>query len=328
MINVEKIMNTKPQKRFAVYAWIVVIYTIAIILWGAFVRATGSGAGCGSHWPTCHGEVIPRPESIETIIEYTHRITSAILGPMVIVLWLWGRRLYGKGSAVSKAGFWTFIFVLVEGGLGAGLVLFELVAHNISLARAFAMGVHLINTLILLGFMTFTAWWASGRPVPQVRWRTAGPLIIALLLMMVVGAFGAITAMGDTLFPAESFAEGAAAKFDPSAHFAVKMRLWHPVLAVGTAVYLSVILWTSEEYWQSRILRRLTWLNLAIVGVQLAAGVINVLLAAPIFMQLLHLALADIAWMSLLFLMNESLAERPLPNESEQNARILGLEGI
>ncbi|MFK7800595.1 MAG: COX15/CtaA family protein [Anaerolineae bacterium] len=302
----------KPNQlsRLAKYAWIVLAYTVLVILWGAFVRATGSGAGCGSHWPTCNGDVIPRPESIETLIEFSHRLTSAILGPMVIGLVVWAWRTHGFSHRITKGAIWTFVFVLIEGGIGAGIVLFEYVADNPSSARAVWMGAHLVNTLILLAITTATAWWASGGPAFRLRNnRTiAGMLAVGLFMLLIVGAFGAITALGDTLFPAESFLEGATAKFDPEAHFSVKARLWHPTIAVGTVIYLLVIFWTTEEFWASAIRSRWTKINIALLIAQILGGIVNVLLAAPIWMQIVHLLMADLSWIALIILGIESLA--------------------
>lgn len=295
------------------YAWIVIVYTLLVILWGAFVRATGSGAGCGSHWPTCNGEVIPRPEQIETVIEFTHRVTSAILGPMGIALIVWAWRVYGRGHYVTKAAIWSFVLILVEGALGAGLVLLELVADNDSTARALAMGLHLINTLFLLTALTLTAWYASGgRPLSlKKNPAVSRALLIGLVGMLVVGASGAVTALGDTLFPSETFAEGAAAKFDPNAHFTVRARLWHPIMAVGVSIYLIVILWTTPLFRQTPARKFLMQLNIALIGVQLLGGVVNVLLAAPVWMQLVHLLLADLSWISLICLGAAAFEKEP-----------------
>ncbi|MDJ0753880.1 MAG: COX15/CtaA family protein [Ardenticatenaceae bacterium] len=298
------LLDRVPSKNLARYVWILVIYTLLVILWGAYVRATGSGAGCGSHWPTCNGDVIPRPEQIETIIEFTHRVTSAIMGPMAIALIAWSWRVYGRTHRVTKGSAWTFFFILVEGGLGAGLVLLELVADNDSSARALAMALHLINTLLLLGVMTLTAWWASGgRPIRLKGQRELITILsIALIGLMVVGAFGAITALGDTLFPAETFAEGAAAKFDPDSHFSVRARLYHPLIAVGVSIYIVVALWTTEAFTANPGRKTLTYFSIGMIGIQLLGGVVNVLLAAPVWMQLVHLLLADISWIGLICL--------------------------
>lgn len=296
------------------YTWFLIAYTLFVIVWGAYVRATGSGAGCGSHWPTCNGAIVPRPEQIETVIELTHRLTSALLGPLAFGLIVWAWRLFGPGHRVSKGAIWTFIFILIEGGLGAGLVLLELVADNDSSARALAMGLHLVNTMILLAVMTLTAWWASGGPPLRLRGRrdVMTVLGIALIGIVVVSAFGAITALGDTLFPADSFIEGAAAKFDSSAHFSVKARLYHPLLAVAVSIYTVVALWTTDSFTADQRLRVLTKGVIAVIGLQLAGGVVNVLLAAPVWMQLVHLLLADITWIGLIVLGAAVLQPAPL----------------
>jgi heme A synthase len=68
------------------FAWFVVVYNIAVILWGAYVRATGSGAGCGSHWPLCNGALFPATANTQTTIEFTHRVTSAVSLVLVAIL--------------------------------------------------------------------------------------------------------------------------------------------------------------------------------------------------------------------------------------------------
>ena len=298
-------MKSKEKlNRFKFYAWGVVIYTLLIILWGAYVRATGSGAGCGRHWPTCHGQIIPRPESIETVIEYTHRITSAALGILIIILVVWAWRLFGRQAKATRYAIWSFVFVIVEGLLGAGLVLFELVAQDSSVARAVAMGIHLVNTLILLGFITLTAWSAARPDTGSLQgeryWDWA--IFVALVGIAVVGAIGAVTALGDTLFPAETFLQGAAAKFEPGAHFAVKMRTWHPTVAVAVSLYTAILIYTTDRYWETAELSVLSRFTIGIIMTQIVAGFVNVLLAAPITMQLLHLLLADLCWIALILL--------------------------
>ena len=139
------------MSRFAKYTWITLVTNFVVILWGAFVRATGSGAGCGEHWPTCNGEVIPRPEAIETMIEFTHRLTSGVALIMTVALVVWAVRLFERGHRVRKAAWTTLAFMLAEAALGAGLVLFGLVADDDSVARAVVMCMHLLNTLFLLG---------------------------------------------------------------------------------------------------------------------------------------------------------------------------------
>src|SRR5689334_9794292 len=156
-------MEKTGNPRFARYAWGVLTYTLAVVLWGAFVRATGSGAGCGDHWPVCNGVVIPHAPTVATIIEYTHRLTSGLATVLAVALCVWGVRAHPKGHPVRWAAVLQLVFMLTEGAVGAGLVLLKYVAHNPSVARAFWMAAHLINTFLLIGAQTLTAWFAGGR---------------------------------------------------------------------------------------------------------------------------------------------------------------------
>src|SRR6266545_577749 len=195
-----------PMDRFARYSWITLACNIAVVLWGAAVRATGSGAGCGSHWPLCNGEIVPRSPRLETIIELTHRVTSGIALLLVVGLVVLAFRWRPRGHAARKAAAFTLFFMLTEAAVGAGLVLFELVADNQSMARALFMGTHLTNTFFLLGAMALTAHFASGGAPFRLRGRgsLAVWLVSGAALLLIAGVSGAITALGDTLFPAGS----------------------------------------------------------------------------------------------------------------------------
>lgn len=308
----------KNQRHFATYAWVILAYLLLVILWGAFVRATGSGAGCGSHWPTCQGEVIPREPAVETMIELFHRVTSALSGVLVLGLLAWSFYAFPKGSVVRKGAAVSTFFIITEGLLGAGLVLFELVAHNDSLARAFSMAAHLVNTFLLLGSVTLTAWWASGgkpfrfRGQGTVGWWVFG----ALLLLAVLGAMGAITALGDTLFPAGSLAEGVARDFSPTAHFLERMRIWHPITAIITGVYLIVASSAIASARPSAETRRNARTLKILFVIQLVVGVVNVLLLAPVWMQLVHLLLADLVWIAAILMGAAALSTQPAEKPS------------
>ncbi len=305
------------QKRFATFAWLLVIYTILVILWGAFVRATGSGAGCGAHWPTCQGDVIHRPQSIETVIELTHRLMSGLFGILVLALLVWAFRVFPTRHLVRKTAVFTLLFTISESLLGAGLVLFELVAYNISVARAFAAALHLVNTFLLLGFVTLTAWWGSGNPgIKLKQGRLTWLLGIGLLAIMLLSAAGAITALGDTIFPSETLRHGLQQDIDPAAHFLVRLRVWHPLLAIMSSVYL----WYVAGYVMGERpfpqVRRWGHIMRIVVVVQVVGGALNVILLAPIWMQLVHLLLADLLWISLTILSASALAT-PTPTGDE-----------
>ncbi|MFN8472689.1 MAG: COX15/CtaA family protein [Anaerolineae bacterium] len=290
--------------RFAKYAWFVVGLNILVVMWGAYVRATGSGAGCGQHWPLCNGEIVPMNAQVTTLVEFSHRLSSGLALLSVAILVIWAFRAYPKGSPVRLGATLSGIFILTEALVGAGLVLFQLVAHDESAARAVSIAVHLINTFLLLGSLTLTAWWSSGGSRLDLR-RNKGLttwLILGLLGMMFIGASGAIVALGDTLFPPDSLAAGLSQDLDPTAHFLVRLRLIHPFLAILIGLGLIALAYYAERESPGVWVRRSANAVKILVLAQWVAGVINVALLAPVWMQLLHLTLADLTWVALVLL--------------------------
>lgn len=288
--------------RFARFAWGLLVFNLAVILWGAYVRATGAGAGCGSHWPLCNGEILPRAAQLETLVEFTHRLTSglALVGVVVLLVWAW--RAFPRGHAVRKGAVWAFVFIITEALLGAALVLFRWVALDTSLQRIIVVPVHLVNTFLLLAALSLTAWQASGG---QVHWPGRGRLwgvLPALLGVLFIGASGAITALGDTLFPVGTLAEGLRQDFAAEAHLLIRLRFWHPVIAVMVGMYLLGYAARLGQGTRYLPVRRLALLLGLLVASQWIAGVLDVLLLAPVWLQLVHLLLADLVWVSLILL--------------------------
>ena len=287
-------------RRFASYAWSVLAFNIAVVLWGAFVRATGAGAGCGKHWPLCNGEMLPRSPSLNTIIEFTHRVTSGIDLALVALLVVWAFRAFPPRHAVRLGAMLSAAFLFTEALLGAALVLLEHVAKNQSSARAYSLSAHLLNTLTLLACLTLTAWWATHRAPVRQRGRALWMAACSLGIVMILGVSGAIAALGDTLFPSRSLAEGLARDFDPAASIFVRLRILHPMIAALAGAWL--LFYAATSAGRRPDLRPRAWLLLAMVAAQITAGVANLLLSAPVWMQMVHLLLADAVWISLVLL--------------------------
>jgi heme A synthase len=303
--------------RFAKYAWMVLVYNMGVILWGAYVRATGSGAGCGSHWPLCNGQVLPRSPQVETVVEFTHRLSSGLALLLVVGLLVWALRAYSRGHVVRLGAGLAMFFMVTEALVGAGLVLFRLVAYNDSIARAMSMAVHLLNTFLLLASLTLTAWWASGgRPLRPGRHKLAAFLLgLGLLGMLVLGVSGAITALGDTLFPARSLAAELSKDFSPTAHLLIRLRVLHPLIAVSVALYLVPVALYARLVHAQPTTRRLSLALILLILLQLAAGLVNVALLAPVWMQLVHLLLSDLIWIALVLLSASVLAREATASE-------------
>lgn len=301
--------------RYAKYCWGVLAYNIAVVLWGAYVRATGSGAGCGRHWPTCNGEVIPRAPAVETLIEFAHRASSGLALLAVIAMFIWAFRVYPRKHVVRLGAALSLLFIITEALVGAGLVLFEWVAHNTSLARAISMAVHLVNTFLLLAALTLTAWWASGGTAFRLRGqgKMLGVLGGAWVTTLLTGMTGAVIALGDTLF----LGLGIRPEESPLVRTLVAMRPIHPMVAVAGGVYLSIVgIWVLNHRPHTAVARLVIAL-IALLVVQLLAGALNVVLKAPVWMQLVHLFLSDMIWVVLVLLSAVALA-------AEQHERLAG----
>lgn len=303
-------MNSAMKlNKFATYAWAAVLYNLAVITWGAYVRATASGAGCGAHWPLCNGEVVPRAPQVETLIELTHRLTSGLSLVFVIALAWWAFRAFPQKHRVRAGAAVSLLFIVTEALVGAGLVLFKLVAGNASVMRALYMSVHLTNTFLLLAALTITAWWASGARAPRLKGQgvVAWMLVIGLVATLILGVSGAIAALGDTLFPSTSLAESFRQDFSQTAHILIRLRVLHPFIAVAVGCYLVIAAGLASFARPGNWTKRLTIALVVLILLQLGAGLLNVALLAPIWLQLVHLLLADLIWIQLVLLTNAAL---------------------
>ena len=287
-----------------------------VILWGAYVRATGSGAGCGAHWPLCNGEVVPRAPSAEMLVEFSHRLSSGLALIAVIMLAVWVWRQVAAPHPARRAAVASVIFIVVEALLGASLVLFRLVAKDESLARAMVMPLHLVNTLVLLLYLTLTAYWLSGGAPISIRrhFRAFAVFVGLFVLFFAVGKTGAIAALGDTLYPSMSLAAGLKADLSATGSLLVRLRLLHPALGVAVGLVLIYVVGSipiDPRQRGGQIARRLV---IMLTTAQVGLGFANVWLLAPVWMQLLHLGVADLLWIALVVTAAAALAK---PDQAE-----------
>lgn len=287
-------------KRFGPYAWIVLAYNLFVIVWGGYVRASGSGAGCGAHWPACNGELIPRGAAMETLVEYSHRLTSGVALIMLLMLVVWAFVAFPARHRVRRAAVAAGVFMLIEAAIGAGLVLLELVAYSEEIARAYWMVGHLMNTFLLMAALTLTAWWGSGHEgitlsgQGSVGWS----FWIAFVGMLILGASGGIAALGDTL------AIGGGISPTESAVVAtlVELRIWHPIIAVVAGALVVWFGWLARTRRSTPETVRLSTLLFVLYGAQLLLGALNVSLKAPIWLQMVHLLMTNLIWITLISL--------------------------
>jgi heme A synthase len=288
---------------FAITAWSTLLFNVLVILGGTIVRATGSGDGCGETWPKCGDQFVPPNATVETLIEFSHRVSSFLAGlgvALVVILALW---FFKKGAIVRKSAVISGVFLILEALLGAALVLFGWVDADISVGRLIVVPLHLINTFLLLGSLAVTAWWGSGFPVPshQEDRSTRRWLVIGGLVILILGATGALNALADTVFPSESVVGGLSEKFGPTAPLLSNLRIVHPIVAIAGGLLVGWIA-SSRSLRASVRSKRLSGTVIIVIFVQFFIGIANIFLLTPLLMQVIHLMVADILWIAYVFL--------------------------
>ncbi len=304
--------RTPSQRRFARFGWFMLAYTLMVILWGVFLRASGSGAGCGVDWPSCGGVfVLSAGAHHTTLIEYAHRASDALLGVLLLAQVVWAFRAFKGKHPVRFAVMGALFFTFVESWIGEKLVVNGYVAHSLAPQRLGWFVGHQVNTLLLATAFALLAWFASGHKKLQLRGQ--GPMLF-LVLAMLVGALGlsvtgAASALGDTIYPATSHLEVMQKALLPTANTVMKARPAHPYTAVVVAMLLCLGAGLLNHLRPSPNTRRFATYVWGCLGLQMIIGLASVALLAPIGMQVLHNLGADLLWLSIVLLGAASLAE-------------------
>ena len=294
-----------PSPTLRRYAWFVLAYNILVVLWGSVVRATGSGGGCGDHWPLCNGVVLPQLARFHTFVEFTHRMMSGASLILIAILLVWTWSTTRRGQLARWATGAAMVLVLNEALLGALLVLLQLVGHNASAGRAIYLCFHFANTLLLLAALALAAEFLTR---PRARANTAlrhGMLVfpaLGMLATLAVGVSGSLAALGDTLFPSTSLAGAFHQDFSPAASLLLRLRWIHPISAFVAGAFIA---WLVVQSLRAGAAPRTRTLGIAVMCTlvtQYLLGVSDVLLLAPTWLQVLHLFGADVFWICLVLL--------------------------
>ena len=283
--------------KLSLYGLVVSIFSIIA---GAIVRATGSGDGCGSSWPTCNGEIIPQLKTSSELIEFSHRAISGIL--LIITLIIFVKSFKNEVPILQKRVIWflTF-FVLLEALIGAVIVIYEWVGLNSSAPRIIAVPLHLVNTFGLLGTYTLLLHLTKNSKTSLVNFFDRG-FKIALILFLLTGATGSIAALADSIFPSDSFITGLAEDFDLKSQVLTRLRILHPIFASALSFYL----YTEANRLQSeyKVITKNIKL-LILLGVFL--GVLNVVSNIILPLSILHLLIADLLWIVYIYISAEKI---------------------
>jgi cytochrome c oxidase assembly protein subunit 15 len=284
------------------FAWGLLAYNVPVILWGAVVRATRSGAGCGDHWPLCNGVVLQTNPRLATLIELAHRLSSGLTLPLVLLLVFWTFRSTVAGHLARIASIAAVVFTFNEGLLGALLVVLRLTADNRSPARAVYLSLHLANTLLMLGALTLAAHFLSRSEAftrRTIRFTQLPLAITGITATLLLGVTGTLAALSDTLFPATSLTAAFAQDFSASGGWLLRLRILHPLTAVIAGLF---ICWLLMRSFGRPSERKLALLVLGLLLLQFALGLADVTLLAPVWLQIVHLLGADLLWIALVVL--------------------------
>jgi cytochrome c oxidase assembly protein subunit 15 len=312
--------STPAPRALSRFAWAVLAYFIAVILWGALVRATGSGAGCGNHWPLCNGTVLQHSATLQTLIEFTHRITSGLSLVLVVALLVWTLRSTVHGHLARAAAVASVVFTLLEAILGALLVKLGYTAQSQAPGRPAFLALHLANTLLLLAALTLTAHLLNRRRGflgTEVRFAAPVGAVVSIAAFLAVGVTGSLAALGDSLFPADSLAGALASDFSSTGNWLVRWRWTHPAVAFAASLFLIWILVRAARQSVAWDNRRLSAAILLLLAAQYFFGLLDVVMLAPVWLQIAHLLGADILWAALVVLAAR-IALEPVENKTAQ----------
>jgi heme a synthase len=287
------------------FAWLLLAYNILVILWGAVVRATSSGAGCGAHWPLCNGKVLLEHPAAATIIEFLHRSSAGLCLVGVLALMVWSFRATVRGAWARATTIAAAVFTLNESLLGALLVLLRHVAKDQSAARSVYLSLHLANTLLMLSALTLSAHFLSQGAAASRYHTRLGHLPSALLALgttLIVGVSGSLAALSDTLFPAQTLAAALAQDFAPHTSWLMRIRIVHPLSAMMAALFIGWLILRALSARDADPQRPIAFVLILLLGFQVALGFADVTLLAPVWMQVLHLLGADLLWVTMVVL--------------------------
>ena len=297
-------------------AWTGAVLALGLIVLGGVVRITGSGLGCGEHWPRCNGEWFP-PLDLPTMIEIGHRWAAALVSVFVLAVAVVAWRRHRREPTLRNPALLALVLLVVQVLLGAVTVKLSLPPWVIITHLANAM--LLLATLIVVGLRAG----APDGPEPsrlEARHPAHGLVVATAAFGFIVILFGAQVAN----FHAGLFCLGfplCDGAILPPASARGTLHWSHRVLAylfLGLAVMMVARLSRRHDP-ASRELRRAAGMVLAATVAQIAVGAAMVLHLLPPALRALHLLVGTLVWAALVVLVFHSRrtpAAEPAPADA------------
>ena len=288
-------ITKQPTSALRRFAWTLLAYNVLVILWGAVVRATSSGAGCGDHWPLCNGTIVQHHPRAATVIEFLHRMSSGLVLIGILFLVVWARVTASVATALT----------INEAFLGAMLVKLGYVDQNASIGRSVFFSLHLSNTLLMLALLAITAAFLSANTLTSrydTRLRHLSTAFIGLGATLIVGVTGSLAALGDTLFPAQTLSAALIQDLAPHTNWLIRVRILHPLSAMVAAAFIGWLVFRAATLTDAKPQRSLALGVMLLLGFQIILGIADVILLAPLWLQIMHLLGADLLWITMVVL--------------------------
>jgi cytochrome c oxidase assembly protein subunit 15 len=124
-----------------------------VLIGGALVTKTESGAGCGDSWPLCHGELIPSNITVELVIELSHRMVSGVAGIAVLILSIWSWKAIGHIRETKFLAILSVFFLVLQALIGAAAVVWG--QSDAVLALHFGISLISFASVLLLTLLIF-----------------------------------------------------------------------------------------------------------------------------------------------------------------------------
>ena len=278
---------------YRIFAWSVLSLTILVIISGDLVQITGSGAGCGESWPKCNDELLPDVTSTNTIIEFSHRLLTTIVGFCIISLALFARFLFGKNHFCTKVTYIAIFFLITEILIGAMLVRFGWVEFDISWGRVIADALHVLNTFFLIAAIASSTQYKNYTYIPNLEKNTQR-LVFVIMIFLIIAVTGALNSLADLLYVEKISLSQQNNIYD----LLIGVRALHPFIAIIGGIIIAYIMLTFSNQALPNVQKKLIIIILASIGLQFIVGIINIVLMTPLTIQIIHLVLANILWIS------------------------------
>jgi cytochrome c oxidase assembly protein subunit 15 len=240
-----------------------------------------------------------------TIIEFLHRMSSGVvlIGILLLLAWTFKRTQRGAWARVTVAT--ATLLTINEAFLGAMLVVLHYVDKNQSVGRSIFLALHLTNTMLMVAALALTAYFLSAGSTASrylTRFQHLPTAIFGLGATLIIAVSGSLAALGDTLFPAQTLSAALQQDFAPHTNWLIRVRILHPLSAMVATFFVAWLAFRSVTAVDAKPQRRLAFAVVLLLGFQIALGLADVSLLAPVWMQVLHLLGADLLWISMVAL--------------------------